>query len=168
MGLDITAYGNLTKVENPELDDDGYAVTPRQVRLWCQWSEDHWPGRAEGIERGTVYEYEDAVGFRAGSYGWYSSWRDWLARVAGYESAKAVWDNPPPEGPFVELINFADNEGLIGPVVSAKLAKDFQQFRDAAEKTDTDTADGKWFFEQYCKWQQAFELAADNGAVDFH
>ena len=67
-------------------------------------------------------------------------------------------------GKFI-VIDFTDSGGVIGPIVSAKLAKDFAQFSDAAKAAD---AGDSWYFENYCKWQQAFELAADAGAVDFH
>ena len=86
--------------------------------------------------------------------------------MAGYDSATAVWDNPPPNAPFVELINFSDCEGFIGPVASAKLAKDFAAFRDRAQSADS--THGAYDFERYCKWQEAFEFAADNGCVQFH
>lgn len=65
--------------------------------------------------------------------------------------------------PFFELIHFADNEGVIGPVVSAKLAKDF---RDNYERAKA-FGDGYWL-SKYEKWMAAFEMAADNGAVEFH
>jgi hypothetical protein len=43
-------------------------------------------------------------------------------------TAEQVWAARP-EGPFVELIDFADNEGMIGPRAAAKLAKDFADTR---------------------------------------
>lgn len=163
MGLDIVAYRNLAPAPDVTIDDDGEpsdvdAVVIHQPTL--DFSEGHWPGRAEGIAAGAYRASED-YDFRAGSYGGYNNWRRQLADLAGWQSVEAVWDNKP-KGPFVELIDFADNEGVIGPVVSAKLAKDFADFQAKADGHPDD-----WFRTKYADWRQAFEMAADNGAVDF-
>lgn len=145
MGLDITAY--------PADYNNRFLVSHSIIK----WTEDNFPGRSEGLEGGAVYAFEESFGFRAGSYGGYNDWRDWLARMSGWESAKTT-------GPFYELIHFADNEGVIGPKVAAKLAKDFAEHADKAKQMAQDDFD----LQRYQNWQRAFEMAADNGAVDFH
>lgn len=168
MGLDITAYRKLRKVENPtEADrDENFTV----------YANDSFPGRAAGLEDRAVYQTtEDAFGLRAGSYGGYSWWRDELAKLAGYPQGTyeqygkdwpshcvACWNGA--TGPFSELINFSDCEGAIGPEVSAKLAKDFADFDARAKEFDP----GRGWYERYCDWRKAFEMAADDGAVQFH
>lgn len=172
MGLDITAYKALTKVENPKLDSDGRPENYNEETSF--YANPDFPGRMEGIEENTVYRYVDAHGFRAGSYGGYNGWRNELAKLAGYpvgayrefgrayESyAAGAWKAS--EGPFYELINFSDCEGTIGPVVAAKLAKDFAEFQAKADEHPED-----YFRHKYNEWRKAFEMAADNGAVDFH
>ena len=67
--------------------------------------------------------------------------------------------------PFVELINFPDNEGVIGPVVAAKLAKDFAEFEHRAEEYSASIPDGTDWLENYREWKCAFEMAAKDGAV---
>jgi len=168
MGLDITAYRKLTKTNVAVLDSSGYPEN--YVNFWkarhVATTEQEFPGRTEGIEAEAVYSHSERMDFRAGSYAGYNAWRDRLARLAGHESAKGAWDKPPPAGsPFIELINFFDNEGIIGPVVSAKLAADFSAHREMAERFEWPD---RWFFEAYCLWQKAFEMAADGGAVSFH
>jgi len=126
-----------------------------------------FPAQAEGIEDG-YYGYENSMDFRAGSYSGYNQWRDELARMAGYAPvasdhspyAAGAWQKK--SGPFWELINFADNEGCIGPKTSAKLAKDFAEFQHAA-----DLNPDEWFRQKYAYWRKAFELASNDGAVDF-
>jgi hypothetical protein len=171
MGLDITAYKRLTPAENVEVDEAGYPVDwDRYVKAnarGIEMIEATWPGRTEGLIPGQIYSFEDRLGFRAGSYGGYNRWRAWLARVAGYESDEWVWENQP-EGPFVELINFSDCEGMIGSVVASKLARDFAEHEakilaDAEEPIEPYSAAAL-----YRTWRQAFEMAADGGAVDFH
>jgi hypothetical protein len=61
------------------------------------------------------------------------------------------------------LINYADNEGYIGPKVACKLAMDFAEF-SAEVIADQDP----YFCELYAKWWEACKLAAQNGAIEFH
>ncbi|WP_024516984.1 hypothetical protein [Bradyrhizobium sp. Tv2a-2] len=180
MGLDITAYTRLTKIENPTLDEDGFYDDGFQATASViEWTEQNWPGRTAGIETGAVYDCADSFGFRAGSYSGYNAWREQLAKMAGYplghydgqvgqreSHCVACWNGQ--TGPFAELINFADNEGTIGPVVSAKLAKDFAEHQEKAEQWAQSLLDGDWFIAKYRDWRKAFEMASDNGAVDFH
>lgn len=172
MGLDITAYRALKPAADIEFDEYG---DPKEYDRYFQARENtHFPGRAEGLTDRAWYEFADSDGFRAGSYSGYGEWRDNLAQLAGYPAradlrqphshSAAAWAAQ--SGPFWELINFADNEGVIGPVVAAKLAKDFAEFDDRAKSFDPG-ADG-WFYERYALWRRAFEMAADGGAVDFH
>jgi transcriptional regulator with XRE-family HTH domain len=64
-------------------------------------------------------------------------------------------------GSGVELIRFHDRAGVPGPVVAAKLARDFGSLRERAEGT------GGSFYDPHQVWQRAFELTAGNGAVRF-
>lgn len=162
MVLDITAYRQLTPVENPALDEDGNPEDWENHFMpgaSMEWSEKAFPGRGEGVDAKTVYSFADSFGFRAGSYSGYNSWRRELAKMAGVPEDVMFTER---NGPFAELINFADNEGTIGPIVSAKLAKDFDAHLTEAE------AIGGWFLEKYTDWQKAFTMASDNGAVSFH
>ena len=177
MGLDITAYRQIEKLD-AVFDAHGEPIDP-QTREPLDYDmrayiNDNFPGRANEIEDRAIYRSKDSFGFRAGGYGGYNSWRDELAKIAGwplrqYERHGRPWDSHCIEcwngkdGPFSELINFSDCEGVIGAAVSAKLAKDFAGFDTAAR----DSSDS-YFYELYSKWRQAFEMAADAGAVQFH
>lgn len=173
MGLDITAYRQLQLAESPELDDDGYP-TGDAVKLYVN---SNFADRAEGIRDKGVYEFADSMDFRAGSYGGYSAWREELAKLAGYpltdheaygghiEKRHAAGAWAATEGPFWELINFSDCEGVIGPTVAAKLARDFAEWDDRAKARG---AALPFFYEKYQEWHKAMEMAADGGAVDFH
>ena len=71
----------------------------------------------------------------------------------------------------MDLIDFADNEGVIGPETSKKLYKDFKDnLKRAMEyKPDPDVDDmSEWFIVKYKVWMKAFELASANGCVQFH
>lgn len=177
MGLDITAYRKLEEVRPVAGDEDGY-----DEGLASFYESKDFPGRFEGLKEGVFYRAAEEHGFRAGSYSGYSAWRDWLAKLAGYPAAGAepsddsfrdiyrkhhphaadVWKRD--SGPFYELINFTDCDGTLGPVVAAKLAKDFAEYDERAKAA----ADPDWYYDLYCEWRKAMEMAADGGAVDFH
>ena len=165
MGLDITAFRKLTAAPEAKLDADGfpedYGSFVRLSQEEIDWTEGNWKGRTEGLTAG-VYSFGEEFDFRAGSYGGYNQWRDMLCMTMRGMSANAFWADEKP-GPFTELISFADNEGFIGPVVAAKLAKDFAENQERAEKTGDE-----WFVGRYRDWRKAFEMAADGGAVSFH
>jgi len=161
MGLDITVYRNITPVENPKLDEYG----DLEGDVFKAYANDGFPGRAEGVENGKVYGYAETFGFPAGSYSGYNNWRNNLAKLAGYASAESVWENVT-DGPFADLINFSDCEGIIGPVVAKKLLNDFLQFDEKAKTHAPNT----WFYDSYKNWTKAFDhfdLVAKVQGVDF-
>lgn len=164
MGLDITAYSNLTPIG---VHTEG----------WCQ-AENHVTAFAyEGFEasfRGLpILEVRDmgsasfiwggcyaitasteTHGFRAGSYGGYNEWRRGLQEQFNLPRR--------PDGPFYELIWFADNEGSIGPEAAADLLVDFRAHAASAFPEDD------WARAKYADWVKAFELASTGGLVSFH
>lgn len=189
MGLDITAYKNLKLLPNAVYDENTGDVVDKTTREcpknWYMPSRNHeaHASRADGLNG--IFSYEDFMGFRAGSYSGYGMWREELAKLAGWPAiphdtsffsstprienkhAPSAWEAE--EGPFWELINFSDCEGTIGPVTSAKLAKDFESHQHLVDGltlgSDEDT---EWFRERYADWRAAFEMAAMSGAVSLH
>jgi hypothetical protein len=162
MGLDVTAYNQVKKIADLEDEElEGSAL----VTVNCSFIE-----QADGLRNG-YYSYVCDFDFRAGSYHGYNIFRGLLAKLIGKTDAE-IWAGPVP-GPFVELINFADNAGTIGPVTSKKLYKDFADHVDKVRELhdrnwipDTDTAE--YFIETYRRFMKAFELASDGGCVVFH
>lgn len=171
MGLDVTAYKNVKHAPTAERDGDdllGDTV--------CLYKNPDFPSQYDDLIDDAPYSYEDSFGFAAGGYGGYNRWRNDLAKIAGHQLGTyeqfgkpwpsycaSVWDNPDRPGPFVELINFSDCEGTIGPKTCAKLAKDF-----AEHQAKADEHPDPWFREKYAAWRRAFEMAAAAGAVRFH
>lgn len=171
MGLDITYYREIKKLD-AVFNDDG---APVDAKTGIPIEDFYWAipnphyDRSDGIAPGP-YHYEDSDGFRAGSYSGYSSWRNQLAKLAGYKEEESrdgygfsmgAWKAD--SGPFWELINFSDCEGTIGPKTSAKLAMDFANFQEMANAHEDE-----WFRDLYAEWRTAFETASNNGAVSFH
>jgi hypothetical protein len=167
MGLDVTWYRDAKLAPEAELDSDGYPVDwDAFVKLT---KNPDFPGRCDDVAEG-VYSYGDSGGFRAGAYSGYNDWREELAAMAGYsrvagESPRHAHSNGAWQangGPFWELINFTDCDGVIGTAVSAKLARDFADWQDRLPEGDT------LFAERYAQWRNAFEQAQHGGFVDFH
>lgn len=179
MGLDITAYRKLKKID-AVFDADGEPIDPdtREVLddVYQPCVNHDFLGREEGLEHKAAYIYEELCGGISMGYSSYNAWRDELAKLAGYPAVpvdryntgniqqrhdQGAWNSD--GGPFWELINFSDCEGVIGPLVSAKLAGDFASFQEKA-----DAHHDERFKRAYAQWRESFEMAADGGAVDFH
>ncbi len=180
MGLDITAYSKMKKMD-VLFNNDGEPVDPvtrEPVDHYYNVRANHdFPGRSDGLEDGAYYDYVKSEHVFAHSYSGYNVWRETLARLAGYpldsflntfgvqensHAASAFFGNVPDGAPFVELVNFSDCEGVIGPVVAAKLLRDFQEFDERAKALGDDR-----FYVGYCQLKRGLELASDGGALVF-
>lgn len=173
MGLDITAYSRLKHVGkhaiDPELNED-------EPGPWCYYeghvlayAYDSFPasfagipvlGKRDGFIEGGCYVRTDATQthpFRAGSYSGYGAWRSDLREQFNPEED--------PDGPFFELIYFADNEGSIGPDAARELLRDFRLNANLYSVSELHPG---WWRDKYDDWTRACELAADGGLIDFH
>jgi hypothetical protein len=155
MGLDITAVRRAVFDHETKDSCDHWPEEIRRV-----YANPDFPGRADGLVDG-CYRYESRFDFRAGSYSGYNQWRHELCRLALGCDPSEVWRNREQhvDSPFVELIDFSDCEGVIGPVTSARLLADFEFFAEAAERHAARTALW-WFHEGYDNWTRAFRMAA--------
>lgn len=172
MGLDISVYSRLQLVESVVLDSFGDPVGEEDLVRVCANAD--FPGREEGLlDRGFYRVEGEHLHIGCGAYSTYSRWRNELAKLAGYPERvhqsqygnrsghdAGAWEAS--GGPFWEQINFTDCDGTIGPVVAAKLAKDYGDFAAKAEQV------GGYFWSQYQQWKEGFEVAADGGMVVFH
>jgi hypothetical protein len=180
MGLDITAYRKLTKLD-VVFDADGEPIDPQTREpvddYMKVYANSDFPGRAEGLEDRAIYSYEEADSCLSLGYGGYNGWREALAKMAGYPlteyegqfgsrekaHAAACWGDGE-TGPFAELINFTDCDGTIGPVVAAKLARDFAEWDERAKAV----GEPHYFYRIYAELRKGVEMAADGGALRFH
>jgi len=174
MGLDISYVSKINFESRNYVSDEGVYL----------YSNDSLLNQSEGIQSGE-YVFEGVQGyFRAGSYSWYSSWRRTLAMMIGWE-IEDLWRNVETivqryenlnnvlcesdelkvDIPFVELLNFSDCEGFIGPKTSAKLYLDFLEWDEKAKVSDP--FKGGYFYETYKEWTEAFKVASDGGCVIF-
>lgn len=168
-GLDITAYDKLAIVQSPKLDKYGEPSGDNEIRL----KPADFPERYAGLERGKIYKFGSQFQFRAGSYSGYNAWRNELAKLAGYrptahmnhDKAEQRYDLTVwllKKGPFWELIDFSDSDGVIGPQSCKRIYADFVQFKDAAARHPDQE-----FRTSYDNWFKAFAKCANNGALIF-
>lgn len=186
MGLDITAHSNLRFSDDQ--DEENYDL----IRIW---NNSHFPDHCE-LEQGNWEETSEtnSHSFRAGSYSGYGQFRKILAMCTLGATSVDVWANEEEyvNKPFFELINFSDCEGCIGPRVSAELYQDFVDNRerfirnlkqeiDFTKETENPLAlepefildlelsdmDIEYYIEKYDDFLLAFELAKENGVVQF-
>ncbi len=185
MGLDIRAYSHLTYVGHcPDRDEEDHGYDPdTYARLHVEaYAYDSFPHALMGVPNvrtqtlggsvefltGGCYALTDKTethAFRAGSYSGYNAWRRDLAARFNPTSSDG---RPNPEGPFYELIWFADNEGTIAELPSIKLLGDFRTHEAEYRAAHAGAEHGDYYVEKYADWLRAFELAADGGLVDFH
>lgn len=186
MGLDVSYYSKLKKCQKKEDEDEYYEVDTEYNNEAHQYQL----GSLKGVYK--VTEYSISGHIACGSYGGYNRWRNELSIMAGYDSAKNVWQdnnfspwlpyinlryrklkklkgetviNNQSIKPFYELINFSDCEGVIGPEISKKLYDDFIEFDQKAKDYDNND---DYFYRKYQEWKEAFRIASKGGAVTFH
>lgn len=174
MGLDITVVKDAKKPAQNIIEEVMTDDSPHDAAYSCgldiPYENTDFPGRMQGVDA-VPYEPGETWGFRAGGYSGYNLWRSELARLVGIDDIKAWWSDITqclerglkPAKPFWELLYFSDCEGTIGPVVSKKLAADFDAWADRAAEHGDEYWRGK-----YNEWRRAFHDAAQNGYVSFH
>lgn len=158
MGLDISFYSKAKLV----LPADRYDEEQERDGRDYFYVLDEFRAQADGLVSGWYATEGEHGGFRAGSYGGYNRWRDSLSQLVLGVPAERVWHSPVLYDRCVELINFSDCEGVIGPVTSEKLAADMcavrEQFFSASEEYDQRTFD---------RFLNAFTVASRGGLVQF-
>ena len=163
MGLDIRVYQHLSKISQPYQGELNRLVVNNPTLF---------RGRELPLEDGATYEGGCVLTFSAGPYSTYNHWREKLAEIVGYKPV--MYDDSRSKrsrcdagawactsGPFWELINFSDCEGVLGPEVCRKLAKDFADYSTIAE------LETREFTDLYVLFAEAVTLASHNGAVKF-
>ena len=204
MGLDIHTFTNIRRIapeEERAILADEYPNDEAYTKGYrVPWFNPAFPGREEGLEA-VPYAFDEDIHFRAGSYSGHSQFREHLCTLLGLGPFVSWINNnkqgPDTHGPFEELINFSDCEGVIGPVVAKKLAKDFIDWEERAKEyalelnvkglisqgwslekaqerakgeglDDGGYSASSHFWETYQNWKKAFAEAGAGGFVAFH
>ena len=86
-----------------------------------------------------------------------NAFQDQLAKLGGYNWLIHDVESP---GPFRELIGYSCDSGIIGPMVSAKLADDFAWFDERARSLGD-----SGFYTWFTVMPELFEFVGKDGAV---
>ncbi len=177
MGLDVSGHKNLVEVITLDPGDDRYDEMRDEYVVF--YVDEAFPGREEGVKPHTFYT-GDYLSGPSMSYSGYNSWRNELASLAGYKNEEYDRHIPGSDttfkqwsyctgcwfdgvtGPFSEQINFSDYQGTLGPVVCAKLAKDYAEFDEQAK------AVGEQFYKTYSRFRELFSQTEGLVAVQFY
>ncbi len=96
------------------------------------------------------------------SYSTYGKYRNKLCKAVTGLDAEQVWNNPHPDLPFIEMINFSDCEGGFDNEVCVELKKDFLEWKN---KIESEFKEDIFFLDFYKKFLEVFKDAADNNGV---
>ena len=177
MGLDVLAVARAYRVEDPTLSQMDDLIRIRHGEF---------PMQAGDLVDDGYYDCVSCDDFLSMGYGRYGYLRELIAEVAGYEKQDipephyshpnyhdlsyyyrnphiaTIYINEIEEGPFIEMINFSDCEGVICSEVSKKLYKDFDNYlKIAEEKLD------EYYLQKYKDLMGAFKYASDDGFVRY-
>lgn len=124
MGLTITGYSHLERIvtSSHQLRSNVFFINKKIL--------DHLSPNECGMYRMTAHCKTERL---YSSYGDYNHWRTHLCWLLHGYAPSEIWDITylkEPLGPFVELINFTDCDGWIGPRIASFLNTDFKQFRE--------------------------------------
>lgn len=159
MGLDVSVYQNIKKVEL-ENDDSEEFYENQDFRAFVICDE--WKYKVKNLVYDSYYT-GDVVGPDFGyPYSAHMHFRNQLASITGDMN----WTNEVDETkPYFELLYFADNEGCLDWEISEKLYNEFVDNRELAmSKLGYDEA----FVRRYDIWTEIFKLGKDKGVVVFH
>lgn len=156
MGVLIRAYRQLTPRDAYLQDgvDPHDPVTKEYIdNCVVAFVNPQCPLRSDRIPHGSVWNYTEQMHVISTTYIHYKEWRDQLAQMVGHVSGQL--------GPFHELLDFGDSDGVIGWQTSAKLSRDFANHQQLASRQEP------MFYFIYCNFHRGFDVASDNGLVKF-
>ena len=179
MGVMISAYSRLALTEPHTYDGDAcydlghihafaYAGFEQSTRGLADHDRPVTLGREACIGGRCYIQTPETVERKvcSWSYSGYGEWRRELAKAVLDVDVEDVWKDPDAyrDRPFFELLEFADNEGTIGPEAAADLLVDFREHRD---QVPVDEIEFSGVTPLPDRWIEALTLAADGGLVRF-
>lgn len=156
MGLSIRVYNNLKIAdENQDNSFEIYVI------------DESWKNKVKNFEYGKSYTGDLINDSLSYPYSSHNRFREALIRLVQREDlldaeGKIKWNELPSNLPFIDLIDFADNEGCLDFEVAKNLFEDFYQWKLDAEKYLSE-----YELSIYKKWMQICKDASDNGVIVF-
>ena len=164
MGPQFNVFGKLKKLELSEIklyEGD----KPLEKNVASFYSNPEFPAHISGLDSELFYKCNGKrMLFGAATYIEYGEFKNHLAKIAGFETAEKLWTSGVPTF-FLELINFSNSVGTIGPVICQKLYSDSKDNYEIAEKYFINLDNGEKFWMHYQNWCKALHVAKQNGAI---
>jgi hypothetical protein len=194
VGLDITFYEKVERVgdhatswlENGE-EMSCYDLDHQRAYIW---PEGTFLCTQRGLDKEFCYISRGRTASWHASYSGYSIFRAALMGMVrpdllrkddepGYKSETGfyprLWDITDDAEfraiPFIELLDFADNEGVFTGEVAAKLLHDFEVWLPEAERPDFGQYFPAWqdhMLGKYLEYMEGLRLVSLDGLVDYH
>jgi hypothetical protein len=156
MGLDVSTYANLKKVD--DRDDADFQVYV---------ADEDWEFKVKHLEIGASY-CGDRI-HRGISYGYstHNRFRETLIKLINRtdlldDVGRIIWRDLQWSIPFYDFINFSDCEGCLDHEVSRTIYLDFEKYNDLAKESLDE-----YSYSSYRTWMETFKTAMDNGVVVF-
>lgn len=193
MGLDTTSYAKIAAlpedweptVEGNDPEDLFDYLFESGIHRACTYPD--FPRAMDGLDGG--HDLDSTLDFPAlgnrwyhmegrgpttgSSYSGHSMFRTWI--ILEFWSAElysSAYDNGSgfltpakyvDDAPFIDLLYFADNEGILGPEACYRLNRDFSQ------RVPGDSWDENEYYQRlYREWKDAVAHASNGGCIRFH
>lgn len=155
MGLDVSVYKNIKLAKNEEESDFQAYV-----------SDDNWKRKIKNLQEDAYY-VGDMAKVISYAYSSHNRFREQLIKLIGRadlldNEGHIKWNELPEDLPFINFIDFADNEGCLDWEVSKTIYDDFAKYKEKAENELNQYELGN-----YLKWLSAFDMSRNNGVVVF-
>lgn len=168
MGLTVYAYEHAYLTEHRAAPDEYRCPTEEQDHVLAWVTRPDFHRSLDGLVNRACYHVPGTPLRVSMSYGGHGRFRRALAATF-YDgvTVETVWKDPDAyvDLPFFELVQFADNEGTIGPTAARRLADDFVRGLGAWDSADHGERPG--LRGHYDEWAAAAMLAADTGIMVF-
>ena len=133
---------------------------------------------SNGVKNNSVFKYDNTFHYELESSEYYGAWRNTLSKILQYNPSKSkkykkiaytlgAFDYD--SGPFLNLICFADRDGLINSEYCKEIYADFVKYTKYVNDMPEDhfIMDKETFLTIFSQLKKCFELGANNGLVQF-
>lgn len=172
MGLDVVYYERFTLLDPQPTEEEAKELQSLVEFGDCDYQllveQPFMESFGKVLQSGKWYKRGDRTGsFRAGSYIYYSRFREFLWSTVSPVAIDSLWASPQDYAgkPFVLLCNFSDCDGVIGPDTAKILAGEFAQHKTEFHRKAAEA--DPYFAEVYDNFLNAFMVASDGGLVAF-
>lgn len=164
MGLDVGVYSNIKEVDVQGIDIEDIEDEIDYDFIAYVLDVEDWAYKIKNLTKDGYYTGTYEGNFVSYSYGSHSMFRVELLKLIKREDLliknEINWEILPNDIPFIDLIDFADNEGCLDWEVSNKLYNDFNEWLPKAILYFDFIG-----LDRYKSWMEAFEVAKNNKGV---